>query len=68
MKKWLTTKEAEKYTNLCFKTLKKYWLEGHLQAKKIGNKWLWDRESIDNFLGEEQVNVKNILQKVGVKW
>ena len=66
-KRWLTTKEAEEYTNLCFKTLKKYWTEGYISAKKLGNKWLWDKESIDKFLGEEETEAQILLQKVGVR-
>ncbi len=65
-KRWLTTKEAEKYTGLCFKTLKKYWEQGDISAKKLQGKWIWDRESIDAFFGDDDVKVKMILQKVGV--
>ncbi|WP_457644717.1 helix-turn-helix domain-containing protein [Persephonella sp.] len=57
-KRWLTTKQAEEYSNLCFKTLKKYYLEGEIYAKKIGNKWIWDRESIDAFLNEDKVKIE----------
>jgi len=64
MKRWLTTKEAEEYTNLCFKTLKKYYLEGSIYAKKLGNKWLWDRESIDAFFGEDNLRTELLLQEV----
>jgi excisionase family DNA binding protein len=63
-KRWLTTKEACQYTNLCFKTLKKYHLEGFISAKKIGNKWLWDRESIDAFFGEDDLKTEALLQGV----
>ncbi|SMO61047.1 Helix-turn-helix domain-containing protein [Balnearium lithotrophicum] len=63
-KRWLTTKEAEKYSNLCFKTLKKRYLEGLISAKKIGNKWLWDRESIDAFLGEDSLKEELLLHEV----
>lgn len=65
-KRWLTTKEAEEYTGLCFKTLKKYWEQGDISAKKLQGKWIWDRESIDAFLGDDDVKVKMILQKAGV--
>ena len=64
MKRWLTTKQAEEYTNLCFKTLKKYYLEGLIYARKIGNKWLWDRYSIDAFLGEDDLKTEALLQGV----
>ena len=67
MKRWLTTKEAEEYTGLCFKTLKKYWLEGHISAKKLQGKWIWDRESIDRFFSEDDLRVTKILSEVGVK-
>ena len=66
-KRWLTTKEAEEYTNLCFKTLKKYWVEGHISAKKIGNKWLWDRESIDAFLKGEDFAAEILLSEMGIR-
>ncbi len=65
-KRWLTTKEAEEYTNLCYVTLKKHWELGDIIGKKVGNKWLWDRESIDSFLGENETKAKLILQKAGV--
>jgi len=64
MKRWLTTKEAEEYTNLCFKTLKKYYLKGFIYAKKVGNKWLWDRKSIDAYLGEDDLKTEVLLQGV----
>ena len=63
MKRWLTTKEAEEYTSFCFKTLKKYYLSGLISAKKIGNKWLWDRNSIDAFLGEDEVKTEVLLRE-----
>jgi hypothetical protein len=63
-KRWLTTKEAEEYTNLCFKTLKKHYLEGFISAKKVGNKWLWDRVSIDAFLGEDSLKEELLLHEV----
>ncbi len=65
-KRRLTTKEAEEYTGLCFKTLKKLKEEGYITAKKIGNKWLWDRESIDNFFdfSEEDAKAELILHEV----
>lgn len=66
-KRWLTTKEAESYSNLCFKTLKKYYLQGEIVAKKVGSKWLWDRESIDRFLGYEDYAVKNMLSELGIR-
>ena len=64
MKRWLTTKEAEEYTNLCFKTLKKYYIEGFICARKVGNKWLWDRRSIDVFFGEDDIKTEALLQGV----
>jgi hypothetical protein len=63
-KRWLTTKQAEEYTNLCFKTLKKYYLEGFIYAKKAGNKWIWDRYSIDAFFGEDDLKTEALLQGV----
>jgi len=66
-KRWLTTKEAEEYTGLCFKTLKKYWEQGDISAKKIGNKWLWDRESIDIFLKGDDYTAELLLSKIGVR-
>ncbi|WP_456342353.1 helix-turn-helix domain-containing protein [Thermovibrio sp.] len=68
-KKWLTTKEAEKYSNLCFKTLKKYRDLGYIKGRKAGNKWLWNRESIDAFLDgideelETQIALHEVLKK-----
>ncbi len=66
-KRWLTTKEAVEYTGLCFHTLKKYWLNGDISAKKLQGKWVWDKESIDAFFGDEDMKVKMMLQKVGVR-
>ncbi|OMH39841.1 hypothetical protein BLW93_08480 [Desulfurobacterium indicum] len=47
-----------------FKTLKKYYSEGLIAAKKIGNKWLWDRYSIDAFFGEDDLKAEALLQGV----
>ncbi|WP_457681075.1 helix-turn-helix domain-containing protein [Thermovibrio sp.] len=57
-KKWLTTKEAEAYSNLCFKTLKKYRELGYIKGRKAGNKWLWNRYSIDAFLNGEDLDAE----------
>jgi hypothetical protein len=66
MKRYLSTKEAEEYTGLCFKTLKKLRDNKCIKAKKIGNKWKWDKESIDNFFSfsEEDAKIELILHEV----
>lgn len=65
--RWLTTKEAVKYSKLSEKTLRKFYRQGEIYAVQIGNKLIWDKESIDNFLlqDEKKINllVKEILKK-----
>ncbi|WP_456464920.1 helix-turn-helix transcriptional regulator [Desulfurobacterium sp.] len=61
-KRYLSTKEAEEYTGLCYKTLHKL----PIKKQKIGNRWRWDKKSIDEYFGfsEEDVKAELILREV----
>ncbi len=66
-KRYLSTKEAEEYTGLCFKTLKKLWADGHIKAKRVNDRiWRWDKESIDAYFSfsEEDAKAELILHEV----
>ncbi|RUM41648.1 MAG: hypothetical protein DSY34_03365 [Desulfurobacterium sp.] len=67
-KRYLSTKEAEEYTGLCYKTLHKL----PIRKEKVGNKWVWDKKSIDEFFSssdlEEEAKVQSILHEVNGRW
>jgi len=53
--KILTTKELAEYLKLTEVTIYKYANEGKIPGFKIGSRWRFDKDQIDNFLknGEE---------------
>jgi predicted DNA-binding transcriptional regulator AlpA len=54
-KRYLSTKEAEEYTGLCYKTLHKL----PIKKVKIGNRWKWDKKSIDEYFGFSEEDAKD---------
>jgi len=58
-KRWLTTREAVRYSALSEKTLRKLAREGEIYATSVGGgKLLFDRYSIDEFLLKQNREVK----------
>ena len=57
MGKILTTKELAEYLKLTEVTIYKYANEGKIPGFKIGSRWRFDKDQIDNFLknGEEVI-------------
>ena len=49
----LTTKELADYLKLTIVTIYKYVKEGKIPGHKIGKRWRFDKEQIDNLLKRE---------------
>ncbi len=61
MGKILTTKELAEYLKLTEVTIYKYANEGKIPGFKIGSRWRFDKDQIDNFLkNEEEVIAESI--------
>jgi excisionase family DNA binding protein len=59
--KILTTKELAEYLKLTEVTIYKYANEGKIPGFKIGSRWRFDKDQIDNFLkNEEEVIAESI--------
>ena len=57
MGKILTTKELAAYLKLTEVTIYKYANEGKIPGFKIGSRWRFDKEKIDNLLQSEDVEM-----------
>jgi excisionase family DNA binding protein len=55
----LTTKDLAKYLKLTEVTIYKYANEGKIPGFKVGSRWRFDRDKIDEFLGGEEDNSEN---------
>jgi len=53
--RWLTTNEACSYIKCSRNTLKSWYNKGYIYAKKIKGKWLYDKESIDDFITSDKL-------------
>lgn len=53
MGKILTTKELAEYLKLTEVTIYKYANEGKIPGFKIGSRWRFDKEKIDNLLNND---------------
>lgn len=50
----LTAKEVAKYLNLTEITIYKYDKEGKIPARRIGSRWRFDKDKIDELLGSKE--------------
>ena len=50
----LTAKELAKYLKLTEVTIYKYVKEGKIPARRIGSRWRFDKNQIDEFLRREE--------------
>lgn len=55
--RWMDIKTACSYASLSKNTLMKLMREGHIRAKKLDGKWIFDRESIDTFMQTDDICV-----------
>jgi excisionase family DNA binding protein len=55
--KILTTKELAAYLKLTEVTIYKYANEGKIPGFKIGSRWRFDKEKIDDLLNSDQVEM-----------
>ncbi len=55
----LTTKDLAKYLKLTEVTIYKYANEGKIPGFKVGSRWRFDRDKIDEFFGGKEENGKN---------
>lgn len=60
-KRWMTLKEASQYSCLAEKTLKKLIEAGHIRARRLDNKWIVDRLSIDQFYEEDEAIIRELM-------
>jgi len=58
--KILTTKELAEYLKLTEVTIYKYANEGKIPGFKIGNRWRFDKDQIDDLLIKEEEKKKEI--------
>jgi len=56
--KILTTKELAKYLKLTEVTIYKYVKEGKIPAHKVGSRWRFDKDQIDELLKSEEKHGK----------
>ena len=57
MGKILTTKELAAYLKLTEVTIYKYANEGKIPGFKIGSRWRFDKEKIDDLLNSDEVEM-----------
>ena len=57
MGKILTTKELAAYLKLTEVTIYKYANEGKIPGFKIGSRWRFDKDKIDDLLNSDQVEM-----------
>ena len=50
----LTTKELAKYLKLTVVTIYKYVKEGKIPAQRVGSRWRFDKDKIDEMLRREE--------------
>ncbi len=50
----LTVKELAKYLNLTNITIYKYLKEGRIPAFRVGGRWKFDKDKIDEWLGKDE--------------
>ena len=50
----LTTKELAKYLKLTEVTIYKYVKEGKILGRRVGNRWRFDRDKIDEWLVRDE--------------
>ena len=60
MGKILTTKELAEYLKLTEVTIYKYANEGKIPGFKIGSRWRFDKDQIDDLLKSEEEKVENV--------
>lgn len=58
---YLTFKEACLYSRLGHHTIRQLLLEGKIRGRRVGKKWIVNRESIDAFLEEPHRQAKVAL-------
>ena len=56
MAKLLNTKELAEYLKLTEVTIYKYAKEGKIPGVKVGSRWRFDKDHIDEFLRKEEEN------------
>ena len=54
----LTIKDLAKYLKLTEVTIYKYANEGKIPGFKVGSRWRFDRDKIDEFLGDKEENTE----------
>ena len=57
MGKILTTKELAKYLQLTEVTIYKYVSEGKIPGHKIGSRWRFEQDKIDNLLKNKNIGL-----------
>ena len=59
MAEWLTVKEIADYLKFHKMTIYRHVRQGRIPASKVGRRWLFNKESIDNLLlGQDKETVK----------
>ncbi len=58
----LTASEACGYMGLCWNSLKKLTKSGDIRVRKVGKRYLFTKEALDEFLNEESMITKTILR------
>ena len=57
--RWLSTELASRYSSLSGKTLRRLYKEDKIYAKSLGGgKFLFDRESIDEYMLREKMELR----------
>ena len=62
--RWLSLTEACKYASMSDKTLMRYVISGDIRGKKVGGKWYIDKTSIDTFMLDDDLKVKEVLDRL----
>ena len=57
MGKLITAKELAKYLQLTEVTIYKYVSEGKIPGKKVGSRWRFEKEKIDDLIKNENSNL-----------
>lgn len=62
--RWLSVTQACKYCAMSDKTLMRHVIKGDVYGTKKGGKWYIDRNSIDAFMQDDDVFVKETLERL----
>lgn len=59
--------EACGYLDICWKYLKDFVDNGEIQVRRIGRRYIFTRGACDDFLNQDRLRAKNLLQSLRQK-